>query len=191
MRTSTTVYKLALIILALIPLGLYVQRAFSAQLGANPVETLLHASGNWALWLLLLGLALTPARRWLGWSWTLYYRRTIGLLAFLYASLHLLIYLSLELGWEWQELGQALAERPYITLGFSAWLLLVPLAITSTNGMLRRLGRYWKPLHRLVYLCATLALLHFLWLVKADVSEPLLYSGLFLLLMLARWPRRG
>jgi methionine sulfoxide reductase heme-binding subunit len=148
---------------------------------------LTHETGQWALRLLLATLAVTPLRRLGGWPALLRYRRALGLWAFAYACIHLTIYLALDLGGYWRQIFADIVERPFITVGMLAWLLLLPLAITSTRGMMRRLGRHWQRLHRLAYLAAALAVLHFLWLVKADLREPLLYAsllGLFLFRLL-------
>lgn len=159
-------------------------------LGADPVAALTHATGDWALRLLLLSLAMTPLRRLLGQPWPIRFRRLVGLYAFFYACLHLAIYLVLDLGGYWTQIFDDIVKRPYITVGFSAWLLLLPLALTSTRGWMRRLGRRWSQLHRLVYVAGVLAVLHFLWLVKSDLREPLVYAGvLALLLGLRLWWR--
>jgi sulfoxide reductase heme-binding subunit YedZ len=158
-------------------------------LGTDPVAQLEHRSGDWALRLLLATLAMTPLRRLTGFAGFVRYRRMLGLFAFFYACLHLTISLVIDLGGFWSQLLTEIAKRPYMTVGFSAWLLLVPLAITSTRGMMRRLGGRWQKLHRLVYVAAMLACLHFLWLVKADVREPVLYLGVFAVLMVLRLAR--
>jgi sulfoxide reductase heme-binding subunit YedZ len=176
--------------LALWPLALLVHGAFTDTLGADPVAALTHGTGDWALRLLLLSLAMTPLRRLLGQPWPIRFRRLVGLYAFFYACLHLSIYLVLDLGGYWTQIFEDIAKRPYITVGFSAWLLLLPLALTSTRGWIRRLGRRWGQLHRLVYVAGGLAVLHFLWLVKSDLREPLVYAAvLALLLGLRLWWR--
>jgi methionine sulfoxide reductase heme-binding subunit len=185
--------KMAIWIGALLPLALLVHGAVTDGLGADPIETLTHRTGWWGLTLLLATLAVTPVRRLTGWNRVIGVRRLLGLFAFFYVALHFAVYL-LD-----QELALAyiavdVLERPYITAGFAAFVLLVPLAVTSTRGMIRRLGgKRWQRLHRLVYLSAALAVLHFLWLVKADVREPLLFGGVLLLLLALRlpWLRRA
>jgi methionine sulfoxide reductase heme-binding subunit len=185
--------KMAIWIGALLPLALLVRGAFTDGLGADPIETLTHRTGWWGLTLLLATLAVTPVRRLTGWNRVIGVRRLLGLFAFFYVALHFAVYL-LD-----QELALAyiavdVLERPYITAGFAAFVLLVPLAVTSTRGMIRRLGgKRWQRLHRLVYLSAALGVLHFLWLVKADVREPLLFGGVLLLLLALRlpWLRRA
>ena len=148
------------------------------QLGANPVETLSHRTGDWSLRFLLLTLAVTPLRRLTGWNGLQKFRRMLGLFAFFYVCLHLSVYLIFDQFFDWRAIVADIAKRPYITVGFTGWLLLIPLAVTSTSGMMKRLGRNWQRLHRLVYLIGVLGVLHYLWLVKADLTEPLLYAGL-------------
>ncbi len=178
--------------LALAPLAALVAGVARDSLGPDPVAEITHATGTWALRLLLLGLALTPLRRLAGQAWPIRFRRLVGLYAFFYACLHLATWLVLDLGGYWMQVFDDLARRPYITLGFSAWLLLLPLALTSTRGWMRRLGRRWGQLHKLVYVAATLAVLHYLWLVKADLREPLAYAAALALLLGLRWRwRRG
>ena len=152
-------------------------------LGADPVAAVEHFLGLWALRLLVLTLAVTPLRQVTGWTVLLRFRRMLGLYTFFYASLHLAAYLVLDLRGYWAEIFTEIIERPYITVGFLAWLLLVPLAATSTQGAMRRMGRAWGRLHRLVYPIAVLAVLHFGWLVKSAVREPALYAGLVALLL--------
>lgn len=178
--------------LALWPLAVLVLGIANDTLGADPVARITRDTGTWALRLLLLGLALTPLRRLSGQAWPIRFRRLVGLYAFFYACLHLATWLVLDLGGYWTQLFHDLAKRPYITLGFSAWLLLVPLALTSTRGWMRRLGRRWGQLHKLVYAAALLAVMHYLWLVKIDLREPLAYAAVLALLLGLRWRwRRG
>ncbi len=152
-------------------------------LGADPVAEIEHRTGLWALRLLLLALAVTPLRQLTGQAGLLRFRRMLGLYAFFYASLHLAAYLALDLRGYWTQIFEEIAKRPYITVGFTAWLLLVPLALTSTQGWVRRLGRNWIRLHRLIYVIGVLAVLHFWWLVKSDIREPLLYAALLAVLL--------
>ncbi|UHQ25185.1 protein-methionine-sulfoxide reductase heme-binding subunit MsrQ [Lysobacter sp. 5GHs7-4] len=152
-------------------------------LGADPVAEIEHRLGLWALRLLLLTLAITPLRQLSGQPVLLRFRRLLGLYAFFYASLHLAAYLVLDLRGYWTQIFEEILKRPYITVGFLAWLLLVPLAITSTQAMMRRLGRLWGRLHQLIYAIAVLAVLHFWWLVKSDIREPLLYAAVLALLL--------
>ncbi|MGH0035598.1 MAG: sulfite oxidase heme-binding subunit YedZ [Myxococcota bacterium] len=169
-----------------IPLVALALQAAADRLGANPVETVTHVTGEWALRWLWLCLAVTPARRWLGWSAVAPARRPLGLLAFGYASLHFATFLVLDLSLDLSLLGEELTERPYITAGFTGLVLMLPLALTSTRASIRRLGRRWVTLHRLVYLAAVAAVVHYAWLVKADVREPWIYAGVLAVLLAAR-----
>jgi len=157
-------------------------------LGANPIEALLHRTGDWTLVFLLVTLAVTPLRRLTGWNVLIQIRRPLGLFAFYYASLHFLgMYLVLDQTLDWEFIWEDIAERPFITVGFAAWLILVPLALTSTRSAVRRLGRRWALLHRGVYVATALGLVHFYWKVKADTFWPLVAIGVFAVLMAARW----
>ena len=181
--------KALLFVLCLLPLAASLWQALSGQ-AVNPVETLTRDSGSWALNLLLAGLAISPLRRLGAPGWLLRLRRMLGLYAFFYASVHLLIYLWLDQLFDWGAIGHDIIKRPFITVGMAAFALLLPLAITSTDGWLRRLKRRWGQLHRLVYPLAVLAVIHYLWLVKRDLTEPLLYAAvLALLLGLRLWWR--
>ena len=175
--------------LCLLPFLWLLWGAFNNQLGTNPVETLTHQTGDWTLRLLLLTLAITPLRRLTGWSWLLRLRRMLGLYTFFYACLHFLTYIWFDHFFDMAEIIKDIAKRPFVTIGFMSFVLLIPLAMTSTQGMMRRLGRKWKKLHQLVYLIAILSITHFIWLVKADLREPLLYAALFAVLMLIRSKR--
>ncbi|RYZ73659.1 MAG: protein-methionine-sulfoxide reductase heme-binding subunit MsrQ [Lysobacteraceae bacterium] len=155
----------------------------SDALGADPVAEIEHRSGLWALRMLMLALAVTPLRQLSGKPVLLRFRRMLGLYAFFYASLHFSAYLVLDLRGYWIQIFEEIVKRPYITVGFSAWLLLLPLALTSTKGWIRRLGRNWARLHKLVYAIGVLAVLHFWWLVKSDIREPLLYATILALLL--------
>lgn len=186
MRDPTRWLKPLLFGLGLLPLLWLAYRGVSGGLGVNPVETLNRTLGDWTLRLLLLTLAITPLRRLTRWGWLIKLRRMIGLYAFAYASLHLASYLVVDQFFDWAEIGADIIKRPYITVGMSAFLLLIPLAVTSTNGMMRRLGRNWQRLHRLVYPIAIAGVVHFYMLVKADTREPLLYALLLGILLAAR-----
>ena len=156
-------------------------------LGPDPIEELTHATGAWALRFLLASLAVTPARKLLGLPGLAPYRRTLGLAAFGYACLHVATYVALDWFFDWAEIWEDVAERPYVTAGFAAFVALVPLAFTSTRAAMRRLGGpRWRRLHRLVYLAAGLALVHFVWLVKKDLREPAIYAGILAVLLVAR-----
>lgn len=159
-------------------------------LGPNPIRELLHVTGKTALNLLMITLALTPLRRITGQAEWIRPRRMIGLWAFTYALLHGLIYAVLELELDFGELGREIVKRPFILVGTAAWLALLPLAVTSTDGWMRRLGRRWQRLHRLVYPATALVIWHYGWQVKLDLLEPLLYAlGLGLLLLFRRTSR--
>ncbi|HSM68617.1 MAG TPA: protein-methionine-sulfoxide reductase heme-binding subunit MsrQ [Xanthomonadales bacterium] len=180
--------------LCLAPLGMLVLATFGLlglDLGANPVEELLHTLGKWGLKFLLATLAITPLRRWTGWSWLLSFRRLLGLFAFFYIVLHFGVYLVLDQTLDLRAVLEDVLERPYITLGMTGRILMLPLALTSTRGMMRRLGRRWKQLHRLVYVVAILGVWHFYWQVKLDTLEPTIYAGLLAVMLGARlWFRR-
>jgi methionine sulfoxide reductase heme-binding subunit len=180
------IYKPLLFTACLLPLVWLACGAFGwlgATLGVDPVKELEHECGKTALNLLLLTLAVTPVRELTGQPQLLRLRRMLGLFAFFYVVLHFTIYLVLDLELNFATLGTDIAKRPYITIGFTGLLLLVPLAVTSTNGMMRRLGRRWQSLHRLVYVIAVLGVWHFYWQVKRDVREPLIYAGVLGILL--------
>ena len=189
MRASFAWVKAGVFLAALVPLGAIVAAAASGELGANPVEALLHHFGEWSLRLMLATLAITPLRRLTGWSQAVRLRRMLGLFAFFYAALHLATYVVLDRSLLVEEVLEDLTERPYIMVGFAAFVLLVPLAATSTNAMVRRLGgRRWRLLHRLAYFAAAAGVVHFWWLVKADVREPLIHAAILALLLALRLP---
>ena len=166
--------------------------AAAGRLGANPIETITHVTGEWTLRLLLLTLAVTPARRLLSLPGLAPLRRTLGLLAFSYGCLHFLTWLVLDQFFDWPAILEDVGERRFVTAGFAAFLCMVPLAATSTRGMIRRLGQRWVKLHRLAYVAATLGIVHFLWLVKADLRAPLAHAALLALLLGYRvWARSG
>ena len=156
-------------------------------LGANPIETITRASGEWALRLLLITLGVTPLRRFSGLHWLLRLRRMLGLFAFAYAFGHFTIYLWLDQFFDWNAIALDILDRPFITVGFAAFVLLIPLAATSNSFAIRRLGgRRWQALHRSVYAIAIIAVVHFWWLVKADVIEPAIYASVLAALLGAR-----
>ncbi|MFZ1343761.1 sulfite oxidase heme-binding subunit YedZ [Thiothrix eikelboomii] len=164
--------------LALLPLVLMGFGVWQDRLGANPIEAVTRSSGDWALRFLLLTLALSSLRRLIGWTQGIRLRRMLGLFAFFYASIHLLLYLWLDQFFDWQGIWRDILKRPFITVGMLAFLMLLPLAITSPKAMLRRLGKRWKTLHTLIYPLSILAVLHFWWMkdAKSDTSEPLIYA---------------
>ena len=175
--------------LTCIPMGLLVYDGFMDGLGANPVEEITRRTGGWALKLLLVTLAVTPIRILTGWNAVMRIRRMLGLFAFFYLCLHFLTYAWLDAYFDVGYILEDILERPYITVGFTSFCLLVPLAVTSTDRMIRRLGgRRWRLLHRLAYGAGAGGVLHFLWLVKADLIEPLAYVSVLGLLFLIRTP---
>jgi sulfoxide reductase heme-binding subunit YedZ len=174
--------------LALAPLALLVLDFFNDHLTANPIQAATLRTGLPALVLLVLSLAVTPLNTLFGWKRVVTLRRPLGLYAFLYASIHMLIFFVIDYGLDLGLIWQTITEKPYVLVGLSALLILIPLAITSTKGWQRRLGKRWKVLHRLVYLAAPLAVVHFVWLVKSDIREPLLYGAAVILLLALRLP---
>ena len=193
-RRYRFVYKPALFLACLVPLGWAVAGAAGLPvpgLGADPVRRVLGIFGHSALNLLLITLSITPLRQLTGNAQLLRLRRMLGVFAFCYALLHFLTYIGPFQGFSWNAIVKDLVKRPYITLGFTALLLLLPLAITSTNAMMRRLKRRWQSLHRLIYVIATLGVWHYWWQVKKDIREPLIYAGMLAVLLGWRlWRRR-
>lgn len=179
--------------IALAPFAQLVYGAFTGGLGANPIEVITRATGEWTLILLLATLCVTPLRRLSRLNWLLRLRRALGMTAFFYGCLHLTTYVWLDQFFDLASIAADIVKRPFITAGFAAFLTLVPLAITSTDSMVRRLGaRRWLLLHRLAYAAPALGVLHYWWLVKADVSEPFFYAVVLVLLLATRLlPRRG
>ena len=175
-------------LLCLVPLGFLISRGASGALGPNPVEAITHFTGDWTLRLLLVTLAVTPLRRLTGQAWLVRFRRMLGLFAFFYAVLHFTTYLWLDRFFDLGTIAEDVLKRPYITVGFAAFVLMVPLAITSTQDWIRRLGRRWKRLHRAIYAIGVLGVLHYLWLVKADLLEPAIYAIILAVLLGLRVP---
>jgi len=169
-----------------VPLVRLVWAAIAGALGANPVEAVTHSTGWWTLSFLCITLAITPLRRATNAHWLIKLRRMLGLYAFFYAALHFTTYIWLDVWFDAAAIAKDIVKRPFITVGFAAFVLLVPLALTSTAAMQRRLGRNWQRLHRAVYLVALLGVLHFWWLVKRDVTEPALFALAYLGLMALR-----
>jgi sulfoxide reductase heme-binding subunit YedZ len=162
--------------LCLVPFLWLVGAAASGGLGADPAEVIMHVTGEWGLRILLLTLLVSPLRHWTGWHMLYRLRRMLGLYAFFYSCVHLFSFCHFYTGWEWRLLAEELAERPYITAGFAAWLLMVPLALTSTRRAQRRLRRNWQRLHRAVYAVALLACCHLVWQARSDIGEALFYA---------------
>jgi len=185
------VLKTIVHLLCLLPLALIIFDGFRDALGANPIEEITHRTGTWGLRLLLLTLSITPARRLFNWIWATRLRRMLGLYAFFYICLHFLTWLVLDQFFDWGEIVKDIVKRPYITIGFAGFMLLIPLAVTSTNGMIRRLGQRWHQLHKLVYIIGVCGVFHYLWLVKADNLQPLIYAGILIVLLGIRaWYKR-
>lgn len=180
------ILKPALFLLLLAPTLWLIAGLWLNTLGANPIENILHTLGDWALRTLLITLALSPLRRLLNWTQLLQLRRMLGLFTFYYASLHLLCYLWFEQNFDLSDVYSDIVDRPFILLGMTAFLFLIPLAITSTRNKMRQLGPRWKLLHMLVYPAVILSVLHFWWLVKADTTEPLIYALLAIILLAER-----
>lgn len=179
--------KPLIFILCLLPFLSLVLGAINDELGVNPVETLTHETGEWALRFLLITLSITPLRRLLNINWLIKLRRMLGLYAFFYASLHFVTYIWFDQYFDWQEILSDIVKRPFITIGFASLVLLLPLAITSNNAMQKRLKKRWLVLHKLAYVIPMLVIVHFIWSIKADYSEPLFYTCIFLILMFPRY----
>lgn len=171
--------KIGTLFLGLIPLSNLLLAGYQDELGANPIEKITHVTGYWALTFLLISLTATPLRTISHWSWPIRLRRMLGLFAFFYACLHFLTYLILDQFFDMAAIIEDIGKRPYITIGFSAFMLLIPLAVTSNNFMTRKLGgKNWRRLHFLVYPIAVAGVIHFAWLVKKDLTTPLIFAGL-------------
>jgi len=175
--------KTLVFLLALFPLIKLGYAAFIDMLGANPIEKITRTTGYWTLTFLLITLTATPLKRLSGWNWLIRLRRMLGLFAFFYGSMHFLTYLVLDQFFDWDAILKDIVKRPYITVGFPSFVLMIPLAITSTDAMIRRLGgKRWRLLHRLVYLCAIGGVVHYWWLVKKDLTNPITFAVLLALL---------
>jgi sulfoxide reductase heme-binding subunit YedZ len=183
--------KPAVFTACLLPLAWALGEGITVGLGTNPIEEITHRSGDWTLRFLLITLCVSPLRWLTGWTALLRLRRMLGLFAFFYATLHLFTYLWLDQFFLWGEIAADIVKRPFITVGMAAFVILLALAATSTQGAVRRLGRRWVTLHRGVYIAAILGVVHFWWLVKFDVREPALYAVLLTVLLLGRVMRAG
>ena len=177
------VIKSVVFLLSSLPFTLLVNDTIQDQLGANPIEALHFRLGDWTLRFLCIGLALTPIKKLLRQSWPIRFRRMIGLFAFFYASMHFLVYIVLDLSLSWDVFIDEVPKSPYILVGLFTFVLLIPLALTSSKAMQKRLGKHWIQLHKLVYLAAISAVVHYLWLVKSDFNEALLYAGIIFFLL--------
>lgn len=183
----TRLIKPFIFTLCLLPLILLFRNFYLDELGANPFEVLTRSTGEWTLRFLLLTLMMTPLRQLTGSAWPLRLRRMLGLYTFFYVCIHLSTYIWLDHFFDWDEIWTDIVKRPYITFGMLAFTLLIPLALTSTKKMMKRLGRRWKSLHKLIYVIASLGILHFLLLVKADLFEPIIYASILFILFLVRF----
>jgi sulfoxide reductase heme-binding subunit YedZ len=184
---SVTAIKWGIFCLCLLPLLRLLLGSLLGKLGADPVADISHTTGIWTLRLLLLMLALSPIKQLTGWHWLIRLRRTIALYAFFYACLHLASYIVFDQWFDWPEMAKDIRKRPYLAAGFVSFLLMISLAVTSTNAMMKRLGgRNWQRLHRLSYLIAVIAVFHYFWLVKRDINPPALYALILALLLCAR-----
>jgi len=189
-RTITGL-KLLLFLACLIPLIRLVAAGVTGSFGPDPVADMTQTTGTWALNLLLATLGFTPLRKLTGWHWLIRLRRTVALYAFFYACLHFMTYLVFDQFFDWHAMGKDIAKRPFITAGFAAFVAMVPLAITSTDAMIKRLGgRSWKAMHRLTYLIGAGAVFHYFWLVKRDVTLPSVYALVLIVLLCARLVER-
>ena len=185
-KNKLHIIKSIFFVLLLTPLIRLIILGINDALGANPIETVERSTGYWALFFLLISLSITPLRLTVKISWPIHIRRMIGLYSFFYACLHAVTYFWLDHWFDWQEILNDIFKHPYVLVGFLSLLLLIPLAITSTNKMIKAMGRWWKRLHCLVYFIAVLSILHFLWLVKKDITEPALFAFIFALLISIR-----
>ena len=181
--------KIWISFVCLLPLARLIALGLSDGLGANPIEFITRSTGTWTLVGLMVTLSITPLRRLSGHAGLTRYRRMLGLFTFFYVCLHFVTYVWLDQFFDPAAIVKDIIKRPFITVGFSAFVLLIPLAATSTRAMIRRLGRRWQQLHRLVYAIAILGVIHYLWLVKKDLTEPLVYGVVLTLLLLMRLPR--
>ena len=180
--------KVWLALVCMLPLMRLIVLGMDGGLGANPIEFITRSTGTWTLVGLLVTLSVTPLRRLSGRADLIRYRRMLGLFAFFYACLHFVTYIWLDQFFDPAAIAKDIVKRPFITVGFTAFVLLIPLAATSTHAMMRRLGRRWQQLHRLVYPIALLGVIHYLWLVKKDLTAPLIYGGILVLLLAMRLP---
>ncbi len=185
-RRQYDFFKIAVHVAALVPLAALLYDAASGRLGFDPIREITFRTGRDALVLLILSLACTPANRFFGFRAAIRVRRALGVYAFVYAALHFLTFVALDYGFDVSLIVEAIVEKPFAIVGFTAFLTLIPLVVTSTNGWKKRLGRNWKRLHRVVYLTAILVIVHFTWAAKQDYAEPLTYGAVVLVLLLSR-----
>jgi methionine sulfoxide reductase heme-binding subunit len=187
MRLRRFFQKAPVFLACLAPLAWLAWAGFAGRLGANPISEVTKETGTWTLRFVVLALAITPVRKLTGWNLLVRYRRMLGLFAFFYGSLHFLTYVGLDQFFDAASITKDVIKRPFITVGFTAFLLMLPLALTSTTGWIRRLGgKRWQMLHRLIYVTAALGVVHYWWLVKADIARPLTYGAIVATLLAAR-----
>ena len=186
-RNWNPAIRVVVFLACLLPFMTLVEAVATNSLGPDPAEHLMHVTGEWVMRFLVLVLLATPLAR-NGWPRLARYRRMLGLYVWFYASLHLLVFAQVFIGWSGEQLVEELAERPYVFVGFSAWLILVPLGITSAHTIRKSMGRYWRQLHKLTYVVAILGWLHLLWLSRSDVGDPVVYGVLFGVLLAYRLP---
>ena len=180
------IYKPSIFFLSLIPLILIVYKTFTNNLGPEPIKEITHHTGEWALLFIVFTLAMSPLKKITNLNIWISFRRMLGLFAFFYASLHLMTYVGLDYRFDLENISRDILTKKFIFIGFAAWLLLVPLAITSSKKMMSILKHNWKKLHRLTYIIAIFAVVHFIWLVKRDLTEPLIYLFIILALLAFR-----
>jgi sulfoxide reductase heme-binding subunit YedZ len=180
-------FKPVLFLACLVPLGRLAWLGFHSGLGANPIEFITHSTGDWTLTFLLVTLSITPLRRLTRQYWLISFRRMLGLFAFFYGSLHLMTYVWLDKFFDVHEMLHDIAKRKFITAGMTAFALMIPLALTSTKWSIRKLGKRWQMLHRLIYFSATAGVIHYIWLVKADLKKPLEYAFVLGMLLMYRF----
>ncbi len=192
-RTLRNAFRPLLWLLITVPAAWAIFALFTGRLGAEPVEALEHFTGEWTLRILACCLAITPLFRLTGWGWLVKHRRLLGVAAFCWASMHLLVYVGIDKFFDMSDIIEDVSKHLYVTVGMLAFVLMIPLAATSTDAAIKRLGgKKWKQLHRLVYIAAIAGCIHFLWAVKSDRSEPLVYLAIILALLMARLiPRRN
>jgi methionine sulfoxide reductase heme-binding subunit len=178
--------KIFIFLAALVPLERLIWRFFHGKLGANPIEVITHSTGDWTLILIMVTLSITPLRNLTKQYWLIGVRRMIGLFAFFYGCLHFTTYIWLDKFFDVHEMIKDVYKRPFITAGFTAFVLMIPLALTSTKGWIRRLGKNWQRLHRLIYITAIAGVVHYIWLVKADLRKPLQYAFVLSVLLVYR-----
>ncbi len=175
--------KCSLFVASLAPLAWLGLNGYAENLGANPIEVITRTTGTWTLVFLLITLSITPLRKFSGWQWLIRLRRMFGLFAFFYGCLHFTTYIWLDQFFDVQSIVKDVSKRPFITMGFFTFTLFLPLAVTSTSGMIRHLGKRWQRLHRLVYVVAIGGVVHYLWLVKADIRQPVIYGAILTFLL--------